>query len=73
MSDAILQRILAALERIETELKRRPTTYTPSPQLTPAWPQPPAVPPAPYWLDGQPHERTPPGRPFDPFNPTVTS
>ena len=31
MSDITLQRILAALERIEAELKRRPVAYMPSP------------------------------------------
>lgn len=59
MSDITLQRILATLERIEAELKRRPVTYTPSPQpLGPYY--------EPRWVDGRP-QQPPSGRPFDPF------
>ena len=69
MSDITLQRILAALERIERQLERRPVTYTPSPQPAPAW-QPPPGRPVPYyeprWVDGLPYPPTS-GRPFDPF------
>ena len=64
MSDITLQRILAALERIEAELKRRPVAYTPSPQPAPAWRPTPYY--EPRWVDGLPYPPTT-GRLFDPF------
>ena len=62
MSDITLQRILAALERIEAELKRRPVAYMPSPQ--PAWVAPHTEPP---WLNGERVGAPLPGTAFDPM------
>ena len=65
MSDITLQRILAALERIEAELKRRPVAYTPSPQPAPAWRPTPYY--EPRWVDGERVGAPLPGTAFDPM------